>query len=70
LIQDWLSRVDREHHLSSIPLNFEERTGHLPDLMHDVIARVRLDAGSKAPISKAAAVHGDLWRQQGYTVAQ
>ena len=30
--------------------------------MHDVIARLRLDAGSKAPISKAAAVHGDLRR--------
>jgi hypothetical protein len=34
-----------------------------------VIARLRLDSGSKAPISKAAAVHGDLRRKQGYTVA-
>jgi hypothetical protein len=53
----------------SIPLNYEERTGHLPYLLHDVIARLRLDTGSKAPISKAAAVHGDLRRKQGYTVA-
>jgi len=53
----------------SIPLNFEDRTGHLPNLMHDVIARLRLDTGSKAPISKAAAMHGDLRRKQGYTVA-
>jgi hypothetical protein len=37
--------------------------------LHDVIARLRLDAGTKAPISKAAAEHGDLRRQQGYTVA-
>jgi hypothetical protein len=30
---------------------------------------LRLDAGTKAPISKAAAEHGDLRRKQGYTVA-
>jgi hypothetical protein len=69
VIQDWLSRVEKEADLTSIPLNFEERTGHLPQLLHDVIARLRLDAGTKAPISKAASVHGDLRRKQGYTVA-
>ena len=69
VIQDWLHRVDREPDLMCIPLNFEERTGHLPHLLHDVIARLRLDAGTKAPISKAAGVHGDLRRKQGYTVA-
>jgi hypothetical protein len=37
--------------------------------MHDVIRRLRLDAVTKAPISKAAAEHGDLRRKQGYTVA-
>ena len=52
-----------------IKLNNIERTGHLPDLLHDVIARLRLGAGSKAPISKAAADHGDLRCKQGYTVA-
>jgi hypothetical protein len=50
-------------------LSFEERTGHLPQLLHDVIKRLRLDSGSKAPISKAAAYHGDLRHKQGYTVA-
>jgi hypothetical protein len=34
-----------------------------------VIARLRLDAGTKAPISVAASIHGDLRPQQGYTVA-
>ena len=69
VIADWLARVEQEPDLKSIPLNFEERTGHLPHLLHDVIARLRLDAGTKAPISKAAAEHGDLRRKQGYTVA-
>src|ERR1700674_2585682 len=69
LIEDWLYRIEQEPDLKCIPLNFEERTGHLPHLLHDVIARLRLDAGTKAPISKAAAEHGDLRRKQGYTVA-
>src|ERR1700682_4795218 len=69
VIADWLFRVEQEPDLTCIPLNFEERTVHLPHLLHDVIARLRLDAGTKAPISKAAADHGDLRRKQGYTVA-
>jgi hypothetical protein len=69
VIDDWLARVEQEPDLKSIPLSFEERTGHLPHLLHDVINRLRLDAGTKAPISKAAAHHGDLRRKQGYTVA-
>ncbi|HMI53558.1 MAG TPA: RsbRD N-terminal domain-containing protein [Candidatus Saccharimonadales bacterium] len=69
VIQDWLSRVEKEPDLMCIQLNYEERTGHLPHLLNDVVARLRLDTGSKAPISKAAAEHGDLRRKQGYTVA-
>jgi hypothetical protein len=69
VIADWLARVEQEPDLERIPLSYEERTGHLPHLLHDVIARLRLDAGTKAPISKAAAEHGDLRRKQGYTVA-
>ena len=69
LIQNWLRRVELEPDLTCIPLTFEERTGHLPKLLHDVISRLRLDAGAKAPISVAAGHHGDLRHKQGYTVA-
>lgn len=69
VIKEWLARVEREPDLKSIPLNFEERTGHLPQLLHDVIRRLRLDDGTKAPVSEAAAHHGDLRSKQGYTVA-
>src|SRR6202790_4993848 len=69
VIADWLARGQQGADPKPIPLNFEERTGDLPYLLHDVIARLRLDAGKKAPISKAAAEHGDLRRKQGYTVA-
>jgi hypothetical protein len=69
VITDWLARVEREPDLTCIPLSYQDRTGHLPHLLHDVIARLRLDVATKAPISRAAAEHGDLRRKQGYTVA-
>jgi hypothetical protein len=69
LIKQWLARVQEEPDLTCIPLTFEERTGHLPRLLHDVVERLRLETGTKAPISEAAAIHGDLRRKQGYTVA-
>jgi hypothetical protein len=69
VIQEWLTRVDKEAELTAIPLSFEDRTGHLPQLLRDVIVRLRLDDETKAPISQAAAHHGDLRAQQGYTVA-
>ena len=69
VIQEWLDRVEKEPDLAAVPLSFEDRTGHLPQLLRDVIVRLRLDDGTKARISQAAAHHGDLRAQQGYTVA-
>jgi hypothetical protein len=69
VIRDWLVRVEKEPDLTCIPLSYHDRTGHLPRLLHDVIARLRLEAGTKAPISEAAGFHGDLRYKQGYTVA-
>ena len=69
VIQDWLARAEHEPELNCVPLTFKERTGHLPLLLHDVIARLRLNSAAPPPISEAAALHGELRRQQGYTVA-
>ncbi len=68
-IQEWIGLVEKEPELARIRLNFQERTGHLPKLLHDVIDRLRLEKGSKAPVSVAASHHGELRRQQGYTAA-
>lgn len=69
VIHEWLALVEEQEDLMSIHLTYEERTGHLPALLHDIIARLRLDAGTKAPISVAASQHGDLRCTQGYSVA-
>jgi RsbT co-antagonist protein rsbRD N-terminal domain len=69
LIHEWLGLVEKQEDLMTIPLNYEDRTGHLPQLLSDVIARLHLDSSTKAPISVAASHHGDLRRKQGYSVA-
>jgi hypothetical protein len=69
LIHDWMQLVEKQDDLMAITLGYEDRTGHLPALLCEVIARLRLDAGTKAPISIAASHHGDLRRKQGYSVA-
>jgi CheY-like chemotaxis protein len=68
-IRHWLSRVDLNEELASLPLNYEQRTGHLPLLLADLARRLRLAPNAKVPISSAAREHGILRRTQGYTVA-
>jgi hypothetical protein len=58
-IQDWMALVEHG----------EDRTGHLPNLIADLVYRLRLPATAKANISIAARKHGDLRRKQGYTAA-
>jgi RsbT co-antagonist protein rsbRD N-terminal domain len=69
LIHDWMQLVEKQDDLMAITLGYEDRTGHLPKLLRDVITRLRLDAGTKGPLSVAASHHGDLRCKQGYSVA-
>jgi hypothetical protein len=61
--------VEHDEELTCIPLGFEDRTGHLPSLLADLVYRLRLPPTAKATISITARKHGDLRRRQGYTVA-
>jgi len=69
LIKQWLALVEKQEDLMAVPLNYDDRTGHLPQLLSDVIARLHLDTSTKAPLSIAASHHGDLRRKRGYSVA-
>jgi ActR/RegA family two-component response regulator len=68
-IKNWLLRVEQSEELASLPLNFQERTGHLPLLLGDLVRRLRQLPNAKVPISGAARDHGILRHNQGYTVA-
>ncbi|MGC2529026.1 MAG: response regulator [Candidatus Acidiferrum sp.] len=67
-IQMWMSRVDHTNELTAISLTYQERTGHLPLLLNDLVRRLRLPPEAESPISRAAREHGLLRRKQGYTV--
>jgi CheY-like chemotaxis protein len=68
-IQHWMELVEHDEELTCIPLSLEDRTGHLPNLIADLVNRLRLPPAAKANISPAARKHGDLRRKQGYTAA-
>src|SRR5271156_5090217 len=50
-IQDWMARVEHDEELTCIPLSFEDRTGHLPNLIADLIYRLRPPQTEEATIS-------------------
>jgi DNA-binding response OmpR family regulator len=68
-IQNWMSRVEHTEELTAIPLNYQDRAGHLWRLLGDLVSRLRLPADAKSAVSRAAREHGVLRRAQGYTVA-
>jgi DNA-binding response OmpR family regulator len=68
-IQAWMAQVEQNEELTCIPLSFEDRTGHLPNLLADLIYRLRMPATGKASFSLAAREHGNLRRTQGYSAA-
>src|ERR1700690_1328206 len=73
LIQDWLARTKKTPQLNHLHLSDEERTGHLPKLVVDLVVRLDTpklpDKDSDAIASPAAIEHGRLRRKQGYSSA-
>jgi hypothetical protein len=67
-IQRWMKRVDKIPELTKIHLNYEQRTGHLPQLIADLITRLRHKENEKRPETTSAHDHGNVRFEQGYTV--
>ena len=68
-IQDWMALVEKDGELTGVRLSFADRTGHLPNLLAELIYRLRLPPITKTTLSTAAREHGILRRQQGYSAA-
>ncbi len=70
-IKEWFSDVEHGPKLNSVPLTFELRCGHLPQLFRDLVSRLRSTAalGSKELVSASGHQHGAARRTQGYTAA-
>jgi hypothetical protein len=71
LIADWLTRTKSTPELNHLRLTDEQRTGHLPRLIDDIVARLDIpkvpSKDSDATPSPAATEHGLLRRAQGYS---
>jgi len=70
-IQDWFGHIQQEQKVMAVPLSFEQRTSHLPQVFTDLVLRLRSfkSVGSKELVSPAAAQHGLNRRRQGYSAA-
>jgi CheY-like chemotaxis protein len=70
-ISDWYELVEKEETLMAIPMTFQLRSGHLPQVIRDLVLRLRssMGLGSKEMLSEAATEHGIARRKQGYTAA-
>ena len=67
-IERWMQRVDEVPSLSAISLTYQERTGHLPQLVTDLILRLGLAPDAKRPLTLSAQNHGKVRFRQGYSV--
>ena len=70
-VDAWFERVEKEKKLTVIAMGREQRVGHLPKVLLDLVNRLRSfkSLGSHELISVAAQQHGRLRRQQGYSAA-
>jgi DNA-binding response OmpR family regulator len=69
IIGDWLSRVEQDDELNYLVLRHDQRTGHLPLLIQELVHRLRVprSLGTKQ-VSDGAVEHGRIRRSQGYTI--
>jgi DNA-binding response OmpR family regulator len=66
----WLASVNADTELNSVELSDLQRTGHLPNLLQELVHRLRVPRklGTKQ-VSECAVMHGKVRRSQGYTVS-
>jgi hypothetical protein len=73
IVEEWLARAKKSSELNHLMLSGDERTGHLPKLIQDLIARLgkrgAAAKGSDAVSSSTATAHGKMRYDQGYTAA-
>jgi len=65
VIHDWMERAQKHEDLVHIPLTFDARTGHLPELVRDVQPDCDWMSEQRPPISITASPHGDFVSETG-----
>ena len=70
-IDAWFERVANDKKITAVSMSREQRVGHLPKVLIDLVNRLRTfkPLGSRELVSAAAEQHGRLRRKQGYSAA-
>jgi CheY-like chemotaxis protein len=70
-IDAWFERVANDKKITAVSMSREQRVGHLPRVLIDLVNRLRTfkPLGSRELVSAAAEQHGRLRRKQGYSAA-
>jgi CheY-like chemotaxis protein len=68
-IDAWYERVKRDKKLASVSMSREQRVGHLPKIMTELVRRLRSfkPLGSRELVSVTSEEHGRFRRRQGYS---
>jgi DNA-binding response OmpR family regulator len=74
VVKNWLARAKEASELNHLALKDEERTGHLPKLIKDLVSRLKRPVTVSPQVANAAhpnaaVLHGELRYAQGYTPA-
>jgi DNA-binding response OmpR family regulator len=73
IVEGWLAKVKESKELKHLSLSDQERTGYLPKLIEDLVARLRAPnhpgEESDSICSAAARAHGRMRKLQGYSPA-
>jgi CheY-like chemotaxis protein len=70
-VDAWFERVENDRKLTAIAMSREQRIGHIPKILIDLVHRLRSfkSLGSSELVSVVAEEHGRFRRQQGYSAA-
>jgi hypothetical protein len=67
-IAAWLKRVEKTAALTQIQLSDHDRTGHLPQLLKDMVTRLGLASSGEQLETSSGHDHGKVRFEQGYSI--
>ena len=65
----WFEYLEEEEKVCSIPMTYEQRSAHLPQLFRELVSRLQSTqlVGGQQKVSSAAVLYGKKRHQQGYS---
>ena len=68
ILSKWLEITKADPDLNALDVTDEGRLDHFPELLHEIVDRSRIVAKIRPETIKAARDHGELRREQNYTI--